>query len=567
MQDRPGFTNIHNPMLSAANLSLKTKAWYYKATRQTDSSVFFDARNAIDGLEILVSLFEQCRFNYRTSATDRQNLPSFGRVIVVADQTASLLHTLVVIHQLADLRSDISIVTGNRVYPLDKLASLITDLTAKPEQPEPTIEPTEALKNRLENEEALIIFPAPALNKTANRFSRNRAWQPEFLNLARATDTPILPVLVKPTKNFIATSTGFLAASLARPKINFRRKIPEASAACIVGELIPAQALSNDALADRALVKRMRKHVRKLGKGRSRAFETVRTIAKPELASDLERELCGATLLGQTRDHHQIYLADYSQKSLMREIGRLREFTFRKVGEGTGSRRDLDSFDRDYKHLVLWNEANQEIAGSYRIAPVRELLAKGIPNSLYTHTLFNFSTQFDRFLPDAVELGRSFVTPKYWGKSSLDYLWFGIGAYFRHNPHIRYVFGPVSISANYPRALTQEMVFFYEYFYRAEHRLVTPKNPVYLDKTQRQQFELKYASLDKDSASKLLNETFNESGYKLPVLFKQYAALYEEGGFQLLAFNIDPDFSDCIDGLFIADLTRLKANKRKRYIG
>jgi hypothetical protein len=181
--------------------------------------------------------------------------------------------------------------------------------------------------------------------------------------------------------------------------------------------------------------------------------------------------------------------------------------------------------------------------------------------------LFNFSTQFDQFLPQAVELGRSFVTPKYWGKSSLDYLWFGIGAYFKHNPHIRYVFGPVSISANYPQALTQEMVYFYEYFYRAEHRLVTPKNPVHLTKVQRREFALKYANLDRDAASKLLNKTFNESGHKLPVLFKQYAALYEEGGFQLLAFNIDPDFSDCIDGLFIADLTMLKANKRKRYIG
>ncbi len=148
----------------------------------------------------------------------------------------------------------------------------------------------------------------------------------------------------------------------------------------------------------------------------------------------------------------------------MQEIGRLREIAFRTVGEGTGEKRDLDHFDQHYRHLILWDEDDLEIAGAYRIGEGhRRNREPDYP--LYSESLFQYSEQMETIFAAGVELGRSFVQPRYWGKRSLDYLWYGIGAYLRRHPEVRYLFGPVSLSQSYPKRARDLLVWFYRHYF------------------------------------------------------------------------------------------------------
>src|SRR5262249_2049670 len=135
---------------------------------------------------------------------------------------------------------------------------------------------------------------------------------------------------------------------------------------------------------------------------------------------------------------------------VLREIGRLRELSFRRVGEGTGARRDLDRFDAYYKHLVLWDETALAIVGAYRLGEGGAILPQRGVGGLYTSTLFDFAPAAHDVLANGVELGRSFIQPAYWCSRSLDHLWQGIGAYLRQRPQVRYLLGPVSLSAALP---------------------------------------------------------------------------------------------------------------------
>ncbi|WP_317930009.1 lysophospholipid acyltransferase family protein [Halioxenophilus sp. WMMB6] len=531
-----------------------TQKFLRKITHESELADILTTRAGLGSLDFIDQIFEQLNFTYQVSARDRQNIPDEGRVLVYANQPLASLHALALVRLVAEVRKDIRLVIDEQESEFGALGSLII-------QSGPNAE--EAIQQALAAEQAVILFPTGNFAKVR---PQNRSWRSDLLHYCRATKTPLLPVLVQVQKSWRTLSSGLVPTSLKN--LLAQAKQPLASMVKInVGELIAPGALQSGQLNDRALLQRLKKHIHKLRKNHKSPFETLKTIAHPEDRCELRKDLKQADLLGETRDNQGIYLVEYQCDTLMREIGRLREFTFRKVGEGTGSKRDLDNYDRHYQHLVLWNHEQLEVAGAYRLGHVASILQDQGIDGLYTSSLFNFTDHFLPLLPQAVELGRSFVNPKFWGKNSLDYLWQGIGAYFRHHPDVRYVFGPVTISADYPKHLTEEMVFFYEHFYSHGAPLAEGRLPFTLPHHRQQALQVKYGQHDKESGFKLLQAEFAELGYKVPVLFKQYAALYEEGGFQLLGFNIDPDFANCIDGLFIADLNQLKANKRKRYLG
>src|SRR5690606_21062494 len=144
---------------------------------------------------------------------------------------------------------------------------------------------------------------------------------------------------------------------------------------------------------------------------------------------------------------HQVWLAHAPQiPNVLTEIGRLREMTFRLVGEGTGRSLDLDRHDRDYLHLFVWHPVDRDIVGAYRLGPTDRLFEKGGLPALYTSTLFDLDRRFVQHVTPGLELGRSFVQAKYQRSyMPLLLLWRGIGTFVARNPQYARLFGPVSI--------------------------------------------------------------------------------------------------------------------------
>lgn len=263
--------------------------------------------------------------------------------------------------------------------------------------------------------------------------------------------------------------------------------------------------------------------------------------------------------------------AVYSSRSrfipnIVREIGRLREETFREVGEGTGKALDLDPFDNYYNHLFMWNKVNCEVVGAYRIGKIDRIVrAYGI-GGLYTHTLFEYKPNAIKKIGSALEMGRSFIRKDYQRNySSLLMLWKGIGRYVVKNPRYKVLLGPVSISSRYNTASRLLITLFLRAnnFKEDLEMEVTPRNPMRFAKLPGIDPSVKsFAIQGLDDLSDLLKEV-ECSEDSLPVILKHYLRL----GGQIMGFNIDPLFGDCLDGLIYVDLTKTDVRLLERYLG
>jgi len=216
------------------------------------------------------------------------------------------------------------------------------------------------------------------------------------------------------------------------------------------------------------------------------------TIIPPVDPGDLISELTEHIFLRNTNNgKNKIYVfTAHDSPNLMREVGRLREITFRDAGGGTGKALDIDEYDTmdvPFHQLIVWNPREQEITGGYRFIHGRDIPCnqKGCLDSA-TGELFNFSNRFVRdYLPFSIELGRSFVQPNYQplvnlkkGMYSLDNLWDGLGAMIIENPDVKYFFGKMTMYPDYNRKARDIILYFLRRYFPDTETLMTPKEPV-----------------------------------------------------------------------------------------
>lgn len=277
-----------------------------------------------------------------------------------------------------------------------------------------------------------------------------------------------------------------------------------------------------------------------------------------DLSSEIE-ELREDSLLTQ-QGELDVYLAAAPElPRILPEIGRLREVSFRAVGEGTGSEVDLDQFDQHYQHLFLWDRQREQIAGAYRLAATDQVMKEFGPEGLYCSTLFEFEATFLEHLNPALELGRSFVVSDYQKSlSPLLALWKGIAAFVSRHPQYHRLFGPVSISQDYT-PLSQNLIvkFLRENRWNKElGPLVKPLNPF----PGSPEISPLLESINQVSARVAESEA---DGKGIPTLLKQYLKLNAT----LLEFNLDPAFSDCLDALILVDLHDAPPAVLTRYMG
>ncbi len=284
----------------------------------------------------------------------------------------------------------------------------------------------------------------------------------------------------------------------------------------------------------------------------------------------ITREMTALDASGQARllesGEYQIFVAKSDQiPNSLQELGRLRELTFRQVGEGTGLATDLDRFDLDYHHLILWDKQNKRIAGAYRLGVVKDILAKRGVRGIYTTTLFNFDGLLKSKLSNGMELGRSFVVPDYQRKPKpLFLLLKGIAAFLARNPSIKDLFGPVSISNAYTDTSKRLLMAYIEQHLTLNQFTdqVSPKNPP-LDLgplSPAQIAKLAEAAGSLKDVSKMV-AMLEPDGKSLPVLYLKYADL----GAGFLGFNHDQDFNS-YDGLIWTDVSQLPIDKLSKFM-
>jgi putative hemolysin len=528
---------------------------------------FLIENQGVRSLDFIEKVLEYFDLDYLVSNRDLENIPHSGRVVVVANHPLGALDALSLIQMISRVRSDIRVVANDLLSALEPLGDLL--LPVDNMGGGSSHKGIKQVYEALEREELVIIFPAGEVSRLRPNGVRDVRWKNGFLQFIRRTEAPMLPVFIdaKNSPLFYAVSLLYkpIAALLLVGEM-FRQR--SNTIGFRIGELVPAAHLNVDGIRPKARVRMVRKHFYRVARRKPGIFTTERSIAHPESRQALKKELSKGRLLGETRDGKQIVLMDWELGSaLIREIGRLRELSFRKVGEGTGKRRDIDKYDALYRHLVLWDEKELEIVGSYRIGEAGKIIDKQGMKGLYTTSLFDFDEDFRPFAEQGIELGRSFVQPRYWGSRALDYLWQGLGGYLRHHSQIKYMFGPVSVSARYPKAARDLMVVFYKHYFGCRRRLGESKIPYQLDKASQEEFSRHFSGDDLEQDLPELKNQLALYNVTIPTLFKQYTDLCVPGGVCFLDFGKDPDFAGCTDGMILVSVDKVKPAKRKRYIG
>jgi putative hemolysin len=410
-------------------------------------------------------------------------------------------------------------------------------------------------------------------------------WNDNIAGLVRRTGASVLPVFIQGRNSDFFQAAGLVhpklrTALLMRELVNMRGKTIEIR----VGQPIPISRLekfNSDAemtafmrlktynLQNRSEPERKRRFIKMPRLPRSRVKTHMEPLAPAVPAEVLEAEIATlpADSLLVSHGDMAVYMAKHEQiPNVMVELARLREKTFRAVGEGTGKALDTDHYDPYYMHLFMWSRSAKEIVGGYRLGRTDRLLEKLGPKGIYTASLFRFKGRFLERISPALELGRSFVREDYQRKpNALPLVWRGIGEYIARNPRYRVLFGPVSISSDYKSASRDLIVQ-----YLRNNSLDVELHP--LVKARRPPGKGRLGQIDKDSLrttvrdiediSALVSDIENDRK-GVPVLLRHYLKLNAT----ILSFNVDKDFCNVIDGLIVVDLMRTDPKILRRFMG
>jgi putative hemolysin len=457
----------------------------------------------------------------QATESDLRAIPAHGPVVIAANHPHGALDGLLLLDLVRRVRPDVRVLAN-------RLLARVLELHDSCFFVDPFDGPHAAARSRaglraahvwLRDGGVLVVFPAGEVGHTwVNGSLADETWKTTFERLAHATGATIVPAFIEGRNSRLFYAAGILHAKL------------------------------RTALLGRELLKKRGHTIR------------VRIGTQDEVANEIARLDDHARLVESGAFQVFCAVAD-AIPSTLREIGRLREIAFRAVGEGTGRAIDLDSFDRSYLHLFVWDREKQQVVGAYRMGRSDRIAEAVGVHGLYTRTLFRYDERLlTRLGAPALELGRSFVRPEYQKNyNALLLLWRGIGAFVARNPQYRFLFGPVSISARYAdmsHALLIE-------FLRQNHldqelaELVDAVMPARIGVPQDGVLR---GSID--DVHRLIAQS-EQDGKGVPVLLRQYLKLNA----RLIGVNVDKDFGDAVDALMIVDLLDVSPAIRQRYLG
>ncbi|MDF2178237.1 GNAT family N-acetyltransferase [Aliiglaciecola sp. CAU 1673] len=555
----------HYPQLSEKPLLFKSLRFLLRRLlHEREFQEFAQTYPYLQGLEFVEQVLEYFDFSYSVRDCEKERIPTSGRVVIIANHPIGSLDGLALIKLVSEVRRDIKVVANQMLMAVGPLHPLL--LPVNNMQGGTAREHLEKIQTHLGQEGAVIIFPAGEVSRLRPQGVRDTRWRSGFLRIASMAKAPILPIFIDGKNSPLFYGVSMLykpmaTALLVTEMFKQRRKhLPMR-----IGEMIPPESYQGQKISSRSQVKLFKKHLYRIAHNKEGIFQTQKAIALPEDRKELSKAIKQeCETLGITSDGKEIYLYRHTGSSpILREIGRLREVAFRAVGEGSNKRRDIDQYDSHYYHLILWDKEELEIVGAYRFGDAKKLVSDAQSSGLYSASLFHYGRQMDQYFEQGLELGRSFVQPKYWGKRSLDYLWYGIGAFLKRHPQYRYLFGPVSISGALPQAAKDLLVQFYQLYFGTEQDMARSNCPYALP----QDLQNAFKGNDYKTDFVQLKHLLANMGVAIPTLYKQYTEICDPGGVKFLSFGVDPDFNDCVDGLVLVDITKLKANKRERYLG
>jgi len=520
------------------------------------------------GIASIDAILEYLNVNLEFDGNDLKKLPAKGGFITVSNHPFGGIDGILLIKLLSMARNDHRVIANfllKKVEPISDFFLAVNPFDNMPEAGS-SIAGLKTAIDHLHNGGVLSLFPAGEVstNYTSSLIT-DREWLVSALRFIRKSRVPIVPIYFHGTNSRMFHLLGRIHPSLRTAKlpselINKRDKTIKVR----IGN--PISVHEQDEFSD---IHRFGRYLRAktycldAGMEVKRFFDyTLKSEPQPEIIISPQPEELIAHEIGLLRrdwlllrvKNYEVFCAPTKAiPHLLSELGRLREITFREVGEGTNRSCDIDEYDLYYRQLIIWECEAQKIVGGYRIGMGAEIMDQYGSHGFYTHSLFKMSRGFKDTLRQSLELGRSFIVREFQRKPlPLFLLWKGILYFLLKNPEYRYLIGPVSISNTYS-GKSKELIIRYimaNFYDSQKASMVRPRNRF---KVKTNDPHLNDALMNLTSELQSLDKFIgdvDQHNNGLPVLLKKYLSLNA----RIIAFNVDPKFNNCVDGMLLLDI-------------
>ena len=538
----------------------------YGALRLGKINRLFDGAADYQGSEFADHLLENMNITIDVSPEQLENIPKEGGFVLVSNHPFGGIEGVMLLSAIAKVRPDFKLMANFILAHIPNLNECFFAVNPFEKNPEwkSSVGGIKGAIQHIAEGKGLGVFPAGEVSRYhGHDYPEDLPWSTSIARIIKSAGVPVIPAFWdgRNSKRFYAVDKIHPMLGTARLTKELINKHDTCFNLQIGKPILPSEIELYENPKELAAYLRSRSYALEANisaKPVEKKEMKMEPIAAPADLSLMLAELEAIrekSFLSSASDY-DCYLADYEDiPNLMHEIARLREETFRDIGEGTGKSLDQDEFDKHFKQMILWDKSKQRIAGCYRLGIGSDIIPKYGIKGFYVSTLVNIDESFSDKLSHTIELGRSFVSLDYQKEVlPLVLLLRGLSDVVVRYPEINHFIGPVSISSWYPKFYMSLIARFVSENHAVEDELkgkVTPKTPFVPDYLKVDvDVLLKNNMNGVDKFDKFLFRLSNGE-YRLPTLFKKYLKLNAK----FLCFNVDPDFNDTLDALLFLTFT------------
>lgn len=561
-----------------------------KLTKIDEVNDLYDKLKDKSGKDFFDSFVRERGLQYVVFEEDLAKVPKTGPFILVSNHPLGAIDGILMTKILSELRPDFKIM-GNflleKIKPMEPYVISVNPFETRKEAYSSSSGMRETLKH-LQDGGCIGIFPAGEVSNRNNEFNeiRDKEWGKPILKLIKKAKVPVVPMYfhTKNSRLFYQVSklhpdlqTLMLPSEMMKKRdhpIRIRigkpvsvKMMEEEETIEELGTFLQSKIMMLKSYYERrkSLAEFFNLPNLKLNLPLLKEANVVQNIIdetpKEDLISEVEKLRENEKMLFKN-GNYEVFFAEYDDiPSIMREIGRQREITFRAVGEGSNLPFDLDEYDKHYHHLFLWDCETKRLAGAYRMALGKEVMKKHGIDGFYTSSLFEFDQELQPFFRKVIEMGRAYISLEYQQKPlPLFLLWRGIVHVCLRNPEHKFLMGGVSISNKFSEFSKSLMIEFMRshYYDSAVAQYIHPKHEFKVKLRERDK-SLFFDEVESDlnKLDKVIDDL--EPEMRMPVLIKKYI----KQNAKVISFNVDPSFNDAIDGLMyirISDLPESTIN-------
>ncbi len=547
-----------------------------RTTRLSRINNEYEKRKHLKGEDFISSILEGFEIDFEIPEKDLKRIPKSGPFITVSNHPLGGIDGMILMKTVLSQRSDYKVIANFLLHRLEPLKPFIMPVNPFEDHKDAksSLSGIKAAISHLKEGNSLGIFPAGEVSTYRDERSIvDRPWEPGAMKLIQKAGVPVIPIYFHAKNSMFFYRLAGLSDILRTAKLpsemltQKKRKIKVRIGNAIKPEELAAHPnletftafLRRKTYMLANIFERKRLMVNipkglKLPKAQPKdiAGETCQDLitAEIETCRHLDKRLLESK-------NYEVFLAKREIiPNILQEIGRLREITFREIGEGTNKAIDLDNFDNYYYHMFLWDNEAKRVAGAYRMGMGHEIYAKFGIDGFYLQDLFRFEPELHKMMSQSIEMGRAFIIKEYQQKPMpLFLLWKGIVHCTLRFPEHKFLIGGVTISDKFTNFSKSLMIEFMRsnFFDNEVAQYIRPKKEFKVKlKDEDKEIIFDSSEADLNKFDKFIEELEPES-LRLPVLIKKYI----KQNARVVAFNVDPLFNNAVDGLMyikIADL-------------